>query len=70
MSDKVGIQVAETLGLDVAKVLIDLHIERESGNVTFPYWKEISQRLQTAAMPVVVGAAGYVLGAIGGSPLV
>lgn len=70
MSDKVAIKVAEDLGLDVAKVLIDLHIERDEGNVTFPYWKEISKRLEMAALPMVVGLAGYALGAGLGAPLV
>ncbi|NIC03985.1 helix-turn-helix domain-containing protein [Billgrantia bachuensis] len=69
MSDDVGIRAAEILGLDPDLVLLDLHIEREEGNVTSPIWRSIRNRLEVAAMPVVVGFAGYWGGVLFGGPL-
>ena len=70
MSDEVGIKAAELLGLDPAKVLIDLHIEREKGNATSHVWRDIGRRLEMASMPVVVGLVGYGLGAFVVHPLI
>lgn len=70
MSDEVGIRIAEELGLDPDLVLLDLHIERERGNVTSPVWRSIRDRLSMAAAPAVVGFVGYWGGALFGVPLV
>jgi len=70
MSDAVGIRAAELLGLDPDIVLLDLHIEREAGNVTSPVWKSIRDRLEMAAAPAVVGLLGYAGGVLFGGPLV
>lgn len=70
MSDSVGIRAAMLLGLDPDMVLIELHIEREKGHDTSPIWKSIKERLGKAAMPVVVGFAGYGLAVLEGSNLI
>lgn len=70
MSDEIGIRAAELLGLDPDIVLLDLHIERESGNVTSPVWKSIRDRLEMAAAPAVVGLLGYAGGVVFGGPLI
>lgn len=70
MSDEIGLRTAQELGLDPAKVLIDLHIEREKGNATSHVWRDIGRRLEMAAMPVVVGLVGYGLGAFVVNPLI
>ncbi|OLO11412.1 hypothetical protein BTW10_10005 [Chromohalobacter japonicus] len=63
MSDEAGIKVAEALGLDPVKVVVDLHIEREEGNVTSPVWKALGRRLEMAAMPAVAAFVGYLASA-------
>lgn len=70
MSDEVGIRAAELLGLDPDLVLVDLHIEREQGNVASPVWQSIRDRLEMAVAPAVVGLVGYAGGAFFGLPLV
>ena len=70
MGDEVGVKAAEMLGLDPAKVLIDLHIERVKGDATSHVWKDIGRRLEMAAMPVVVGLLGYAGGMTFLSPLI
>lgn len=70
MSNEVGIRAAELLGLDPAKVVIDLEIERNEGNSTSPFWKELKDRIEMAAAPVVVGLLGYGGGVLFTSPLV
>ncbi len=69
MSDEVGIRIAREVGLDEKKVLLDLHIERDAGNVAFPVWKAIRDKLDMAVAPVVVGLVGYAGGAFFGGPL-
>lgn len=69
MSDETGIKVAKELGLDPAKVVIDLHIEREKGDATSQVWRDIGKRLQMAATPMVVGLVGYWAGAYIVNPL-
>ncbi len=70
MSDEVGIQAAKALGLDEEKVLLDLHIERTSGNVASPVWRSIRDKLEMAVAPAVVAFAGYAGGSVFGLPLV
>ncbi|WP_163557140.1 helix-turn-helix domain-containing protein [Halomonas sp. NO4] len=70
MSDETGIRVAEELGIDPKTVVVDLHIEREAGNVASPVWKAIRRQLEMAATPVVVGVAGYGGGVLFGLPLI
>jgi len=69
MSDETGVKVAESIGLDPVKVLIDLHLERDKGNATFQVWKAMAKRLEMAAMPVVVGLVGYGAGAFVVNPM-
>lgn len=70
MSDETGIRIAEELGLDPAKVVIDLHIERDKGDAASQVWQSIRDRLQMAAMPAVVGLVGYWGGVLFGVPLI
>lgn len=70
MSDPVAIHAAELLGLDPVTVLLDLHIEREREDATSRVWEAMRDRLQTAAMPAVVGLVGYGGGVLFGVPLI
>lgn len=70
MSNEVGIRAAQLLGLDPAKVLLDLEIERNKGNATSLVWRSMRDRLEMAAAPAVVGLLGYAGGVIFGGPLI
>lgn len=69
MSDETAIRMAESIGLDPVKVLIDLNLEKNQGNAAYHTWKALSDRLNMAAMPMVVGFVGYWLGVIYEAPL-
>ena len=70
MSDEAGIRAAELLGIDPVSVMIDLHLERDKGNATFPVWQAMRDRLKVACIPAMVGLAGYCGGAFVGVPLI
>ncbi|MFO7648152.1 hypothetical protein, partial [Halomonas campaniensis] len=70
MSDEVGILVATELGLDPAKVLVDLQIERGVGELACPVWRQIRERLGMALAPAVVGFMGYAAGALLEVPMI
>lgn len=70
MSDEVGLRAAKLLGRDPAKILLDLHIERETSEEAASIWQTIRDRLHVAALPAVVAVVGYSAGTFSGAPLI